>query len=128
MWALLAAICWGIWGLFSGIAQKQGTPLGLLAGVLLFEALLMLPFVGQVKQSFSWALVGAAVFGTAAYGAYFMALKSGGPVGNVVAISALYPAVAVLLALVFLQEGITIQKGIGVMLAIIAIALLTANK
>jgi bacterial/archaeal transporter family protein len=127
IWALIATLCWGVWAVLSGLAQKQGTALGLVTGIFIIETLFLLPFVGQVKQSLSWALVGAAFFGSAAYAAYFMALESGGPAGSVVAVTALYPAIAAVLAVYVLHEGITVQKAVGLVLAIIAIILITAK-
>lgn len=56
--------------------------------------------------------------------AYFFALKRGGA-GEVTTVTALYPALTLLLSVFFLQEGMTYRKGIGVALALISFIILS---
>jgi bacterial/archaeal transporter family protein len=53
------------------------------------------------------------------------ALRSGGPVGQVSVVTALYPALTLTLSMIFLGESLTIKKGIGIVLALISVALLS---
>jgi len=48
------------------------------------------------------------------------ALRSGGPVGQVTILSTLYPALTLLLSMIFLGETLSVKKGIGVVLAVIS--------
>jgi transporter family protein len=56
--------------------------------------------------------------------AYFYALKNGGA-GEVTTVTALYPALTLLLSFIFMGEGITIKKGIGIGLALLSVFLLS---
>lgn len=127
-WQLLAvasAIGWGVWGFTSGSAASKGGAMGLLAATVLVEVVLLLPFVGAVPRAFSWSLVGVAVSGLIAYGAFYAALTAGGPVSVVVTVSALYPAVTVALAYVFRGERLSTAQLCGLVLAVTSIVLLT---
>ncbi len=55
----------------------------------------------------------------------FLQAVSKGPVSLAVPISALYPVLAVLLARIFLQETITSKQGLGIVLSIIAVILIS---
>jgi transporter family protein len=129
-WQLLAiasAIGWGVWGFASGSAASKGTAVGLLTGTVLVEVVLLLPFVGAVPRSFSWPLVGVAVSGLIAYGAFYAALTAGGSVSVVVTISALYPGVTVALAYLFRGERLSTAQLVGLVMAVISIILLTRD-
>lgn len=52
------------------------------------------------------------------------ALRSGGAVGQTSVVTALYPALTLVLSMIFLGESLTIKKGIGIVLALISVALL----
>ena len=53
------------------------------------------------------------------------ALKSGGEVGSTTILCALYPALTLILSMMFLGEQLTIKKGIGIALALISFSLLS---
>ena len=55
---------------------------------------------------------------------FFMALKAG-KASMVVPLTALYPAVAVVLSVLILHESLTFQQALGVTLAIIAVMLIS---
>jgi bacterial/archaeal transporter family protein len=57
--------------------------------------------------------------------AYFYALKAGGSAGETATLTALYPALTLLLSYLFLGEQLSIKKGIGMALALISIFFLT---
>jgi bacterial/archaeal transporter family protein len=56
--------------------------------------------------------------------AYFFALKRGGA-GEITTVTALYPALTLVLSMIFLQEGMSIRKGIGVLLALLSVFILS---
>lgn len=53
------------------------------------------------------------------------ALKSGGDVGSTTILTALYPALTLILSMLFLGEQLTIKKGIGIALALVSFTLLS---
>jgi bacterial/archaeal transporter family protein len=111
----------------SGIAARRGSAIGLLTGVVLIEMLALIWFIGEVRAAFSWALVLTALCGLAAYGAFYAALRAGGASGVVVTISALYPAITVILGWLFLGNAPSGRQILGLLLALAAIWLLTAG-
>ena len=52
------------------------------------------------------------------------ALRAGEPAGKVVALTSVYPAITLLLSCLFLGEPITVKKVVGIVLAIVAVAIL----
>ena len=52
------------------------------------------------------------------------ALKAGGDVGKTSVVTALYPAVTLLMSMAFLKETLSIKQGVGIILALISVALL----
>lgn len=120
-WAIVSTALWGAAGMLSSTASKTGTVWGVWAGVTLCEALVVLPVVRQVPASASWAMVGVGVMGALAYGAFFMALRDPAtPVAPVVAITAMYPLVTAVMALLLLNEHLSFQQWAGVVLAVAA--------
>lgn len=55
--------------------------------------------------------------------AYFYALKKGGA-GEITTVTALYPALTLLISMLFLKETINYKQGIGVFLALVSFVLL----
>lgn len=55
---------------------------------------------------------------------YFFALRKGGA-GEVTTVTALYPALTMALSMIFLQEGLSLKKGIGMALAILSFIILS---
>ena len=55
----------------------------------------------------------------------FLYAASRGPISLVAVLSALYPIIAIVLAVLFLNEAITIKQGLGIVLGIGAMILLT---
>lgn len=55
--------------------------------------------------------------------AYFFALKKGGA-GEITTVTALYPALTLLMSMLLLKETISLRQGIGVALALISFILL----
>lgn len=56
----------------------------------------------------------------------FLYAASKGPISLVAVISALYPVIAIVLAMFFLNETITIKQGLGIVFGIVAMTLLTS--
>ncbi len=132
IYALVALFFWGVWGFLAKMAsQVMSSYTLLLLGML--GASVVLPIYLSLFFShlrFSWnnpvyycaPLAGAA----SALAAFFFYLAvSKGEASRVVAITATYPVVTLILAFFFLGEQITVQKSIGVVITIIGILLLS---
>lgn len=128
-YAILTVVVWGIWGLFSKIASNYAKPRQALifqtVGVLAFGLVVLAVEKFRIEWSlpgFSWAaLAGFLVF--VGFLTFFAALEQG-KASTVVTLSALYPLVTIVLSIVFLREKLTTRQGIGILLALIASALL----
>jgi bacterial/archaeal transporter family protein len=128
--ALIATAVWGFWGLFPKIAAKTLSPLN----VIVFQAIGNL---GVALAVLAWLrfqptfeprgvkfAVLSGVAGTLGSIFYIMA-ASRGRISVVVALTALYPVVTILLAALWLQEPISLKDGIGMGVAIAAILILS---
>ena len=128
--SLLALGLWGVWG-FLGKVASQHLPapqvyLLAISGHLVLGGYLLVGKLGAV----SWQPGGVA----AALGAglamalallFFFAALARGPATVVVPLTALYPAVAVVLSWIFLQETLTLRQLVGLALALAAAWLLS---
>jgi transporter family protein len=73
---------------------------------------------------FSWAALGG-FFAFVGFLTFFAALDKG-DTSTVVTLSALYPMVTILISIAFLHERLTQRQGVGIVLALIASALLAS--
>lgn len=135
-WSLLTIVLWGTWGLVSKIASAG---VDAYVNQLLYTAGIvpLMIFVAwtvykerssetpQVRaQGVFWAFL-TGILGGVGNIFFFQALVKGGKASVVAPVTALFPMVTVLLALVFLKERLGRVQWIGLMLAFIAIYLLS---
>lgn len=128
-WAFGALICWGIWGIFPKIASEYLHPSSVLfwesaAGGIFGMTLALL--VGGKPEFESRGIFFACLIGVAAMiGAYFnINAAKLTTATNVVAVTALYPIVTVLIAAFFLRESLTLRHVIAICLAVCATILI----
>jgi uncharacterized membrane protein len=69
------------------------------------------------------ALLGAIMMGIGSI-AYYFAIKKGG-VGEIAAVTSLYPALTLTLSMIFFHEEMTWRKGLGIGLALISAVVLS---
>ncbi len=128
--SLLALILWGVWGFLGKVAsQSLSAPavyLLTISGHLVVVAFILIKGLGPV----AWqpAGVGAALgSGIAMAVALLVFLKAlaRGPALVVVPLTALYPAVTVILSWLFLKETLTLRHLLGLALALGAVWLLS---
>ena len=129
--ALIAFFAWGLWAFLPKIAVNYINP----KSVILYEiigallvGLIVLFSLGFKVETHPKGIVLAAITGALGFTgslAYVYAL-SRGPVAVVSMFTALYPIATVLLAYLFLQEMLTLKQAVGVVLALIAIYLLSS--
>ena len=132
-WLFYGIVCitfWGVWGFLAKIATKFLGPrqLFIYQGIGNLCVVLVIAFY-EKKIDFNWTgsllalLVG--ILGMLGALSFWNAIKTG-PVAVTSSITALYPSVAVILALIFLKETLSIKQIIGIILALIAGVLLAS--
>ncbi len=130
IFTFLALLMFGLWSFFPKLANKYVDPLsGLLwsiVGTLVVGVPILLAMRSRLQVNIHGSIFGiltgvVAVLGTLFF---FFAVRDV-KVSIVVAITALYPAVVILLARIFLKEAVTFTNLIGIVVAIIAVVLLS---
>ena len=130
IFSILAVVFWGFWGFFIKLAATQ------LSWQQVFIVTSSITFVFSlltfviVKPSFeigsqgvNYALI-AGVLGALALIFFNMAIKEGNAI-IVVPLTSLYPVITVVLSYFILSEKLTFTKGFGIILALIAIVLVS---
>lgn len=130
-WSLATIVLWGLWGIQSRMALDRVSPW---VNQVLFPAGLIPPVLwlaatGRARHPARWqagALFGfiTGVFGGLGNIAFYLALAEGGKVSIVTPITSLFPLVTVVLARLVLHEAISRSQAAGVILSIVAIAML----
>lgn len=128
--ALLALFSFGLWGLFTKLAvihidsktaliyQALGVAV---VGIIMLYNMNFKPATDT--KGISWALLTGFAYGIGCL-FYFIA-ASKGKIITVVTLTALYPLVTILLACLLLKEVIHFKQGLGIVLAFIAIMLMS---
>ncbi len=134
LYALTTTIFWGIWGALIELPERAGFPATL---VYIVWSLTMIPCAIAGLAIIKWKLdtdlrsilLGSTIGLTGAGGqiALFQALADG-PAYLVFPIISLSPAVTVLLSIFFLKESTTKRHWSGIILALIAIVLMSFQK
>lgn len=120
---------WGIGSLFYKLATNNTHPI-MVSAIVASVSLVVMPlafiFVKFPKEingaGILYAVLGALCMDIGTL-AYFYALKRS-EAGLTTTITALYPALTLILSMIFLHEGITIKKAIGIGLALISFIIL----
>lgn len=132
VYALFSTFLYGLWGFFSKLATNHIDSYSVLIyetfGVILV-ALSVLVKIGFRPQIDGWGIFYAFLVGICGIVAtlFFFLAVSQGKVAVVVTLTALYPVVSILLAVVILKEPITLRQAIGIALAI-TVMLLCATE
>ena len=130
----LAVLLWGIWGFCGKIATRYNPPLAVTAiSYLTFPLASLLLFMAQSRlggPAIDWGLPAvtaillttvAAILGSVSY---YLALAHA-PASVVVSLTAIYPAVTVVLAMAFLGERLTWLQGLGLLLLVVGTCLVS---
>ncbi len=134
-WFILSLIvmsCWGIWGLFGKLASRSVSSQNLMLlssfGYLLIFLLSIILFHKYFSFEFNnvdhWYAILGGFIGSAGGLILFFAISKG-EASKVVCISAMYPAITVILSFAVLKEDITLYKVFGIMFALIGVFLLS---
>jgi bacterial/archaeal transporter family protein len=134
VFSLLTIGCWGAWGVVSKLASDDVDAntnqllftLGLLPLIAVaLRSSRLAAGAGDVRRAgIGWAFLTGILGGTGNI-AFFRALVVGGQASIVVPVTALFPLVTVILALVFLRERLGLLQKIGLALALVAIYLIS---
>jgi transporter family protein len=133
-YSLLTIVCWGAWGAVSKIASggvdantnQIFFTLGLLPLMAYVARSARLKSAGERRAGIGWAFLTGILGGTGNI-AFFQALGVGGQASVVVPATALFPLVTVILALTFLRERLGRAQMVGLLLALMAIYLLSMD-
>jgi len=132
IYAILAALCWGIWGVVAKLISEDVNPF---MNHLLFTGgmLITLPFVLR-KCKWSQFNVKGILWGCVAGGfaiagniAVFYAFSNGGQASIVIPVTNLYPLVTILIAVIAFKERLSWVNVSGIFLAIPAILFLSGE-
>jgi len=136
LWSLATILLWGTWGLVSKIASggMDAYLNQLLYTVGLFPLMVFVGWTvskrsaGEAREGRNrgifWAFL-TGILGGLGNLAFFQALVKGGTASVVAPVTALFPVVTVLLAVVFLRERLGRVQWLGLALAFVAIYLLS---
>ena len=128
--SLVAMVCWGVWGLFLKLALKyfNWQQTFVVTSILTLTASLLIllwskPMINVGSTGFVYSLA-AGVLGLVALLAFYSAIGSGKAI-IVVPLTALYPVVTTILSYLILREEISLIKGLGIVLALVALLLVS---
>lgn len=136
-WSLATIVLWGTWGLVSKIASdgvdaysNQLLYTAGLAPLMIFVAITVHRQKANEDRAarragIFWAFL-TGILGGVGNIAFFQALVKGGEASVVAPVTALFPMVTVILALIFLRERLGRVQWAGLLLAFVAIYLLSA--
>ena len=136
---VLIALCivlWGVWGISSKLSNMHNAPVFVTLASNILYALLSLPLLFKLKNesapinwslpAISWILL-TGIVGVSAKLIFNYALSKGSA-SVVVPATAIFPVVTVLLAVFFLKEKISIVQGLGMLLCVAGVYLVTSGK
>jgi len=118
-------ICWGIWGFAEKKALEHGTPWQTLFASLVFKTVFSLPLIALIfyfiagpqgffikQQVWLWMFIAVFTNGVAIIVIRFVLKKWGA--GIVIALTAVYPIITMILAFVFLKEHLALTQVFGI--------------
>jgi transporter family protein len=132
LYSILTVLCWGLWGVFSGLASAYSRPRQTLifqaVGVIVVVAIVLGLEQFQIQRTAAgfWWSVAAGAVNFVGFLAFFAAVQKG-KVATVISLSSLYPVVTILLSMLFLHEKISKREGLGIAFALTAGWLLSAK-
>lgn len=129
LWTLLAMVTFGAWGFFPKLAVSYISPQsaiiyqvlgGLFVGIVSLAILNFKPETHPMGIVYAFLTGITGVLGTL----FYYAAASRGQISIVVSLTALYPLITILLAIIFLHETLVLKQVIGLCFAVAAIVLL----
>ena len=135
LWSLVALVSWGIWALLSKLigdalsaAQSQAlSTIGLLPVMAVLASGKSGSRVSSSRRGIAPALA-AGILSCLGNVAYYHALNMGGKAATVIPLTALYPLVTIVLALLLLKESLNTTQLAGIAISLAAIYLLNVQS
>lgn len=130
IYSIACIILWGLWGVVFKIAYKSLSWIQIyfLSSIASFSVTIATYILYRENISFtnkaSYIALSAGLLGGLGYLFFIKALENGKS-SIVLPLTAMYPAITVILAIVFLGEKISIYQLIGIILALIAVIFLS---
>jgi transporter family protein len=132
--SIITLVLWGVWGVLLKRVSVRGEWWEVYVAtnsaiVVVLSAILVWKGMGSiVSHGVNWLALAfiTGAMGTLGYIFLVLALNWGGKASIVVPLTSLYPAVTAVLSLLVLGESITLRQGLGIVLAVIAIVLLSS--
>ena len=127
-WTLMTLLTWGIWAILSNLLSKQitspahsqvATTLGILPVVVMLWMMKDSSAAGNKRRGLLLAL-GSGIVSCLGNIAFFDLFGRGAKAAAVIPLTALYPAVTVLLAVPILKERLNLTQWIGLVLTLVA--------
>src|SRR5215208_6869986 len=132
LFTMAAISLWGFYGVAFKLAADRMPPLPgqVISSIgLLIPALFLFRSVARERSDRAglWIGFGSGLFGAAGNLALFASLNEGGKAAVVFPLTALYPLITVVIAIIFMRETARLIQGLGMILAILAVVLLSAE-
>lgn len=133
VFAILAALCWGIWGILAKFISSDISPyvnhllftIGMLVTVPLVIRKCKISTINI--KGIVWGLI-AGVLAVAGNIAVYKSFGSGGLAAVVIPVTNLYPLVTIVIALLVLKEKMHWLNGIGILIVVPAIIMLSGQS
>lgn len=133
--ALGALLLWGVWGASLKIVSQKApwhqVYLATNTGILIVMAVIALrygvPAPGEYPVRWLMTAVATGLAGTLGFLLLVLSLEMGGEASIVIPLTSLYPAVTTVLGTTLLGEHLTPRKALGIVLALVAIILLSRD-
>jgi transporter family protein len=129
--AVVTLILWGVWGLLQKLATNQMSPrnvyLVAVAGMIVVALVVFATGDSLLQMNIRGISLALLAGICSSLGGYlFLDAVSRGKASVVIPFTALYPLVTIILSFTVLNETITAKQGLGIVLALISMALLAA--
>jgi len=130
--SIITIITWGFVGFFLKLASKYSswTEIYIVSNVALFVVSLLLfisqkPSISVGSHGFNYAMIGGIMMSLAAI-TFYIAIQVGKAI-IVIPLTSLYPVVTIVLSYLILHEEISLTKGFGIILAVLALVLVAID-
>ena len=129
IYSLICLVLWGLWGAILKLAYGGGNWVQVYFASALssFMVALTIFIISRPEipmDRFTGFALLAGIFGGLGYVAFVKALETG-KASIIIPLTAIYPAITAVIALAFLNEKISMLKGLGIALAVVAAILLS---
>lgn len=124
-----AFVLWGLWSFIPKITTRYIGPKSamlfeVLGGIIIATIILFsLKFKPDIHPKGILLAMMTGILGFSG-ALFFLYAASKGPISLIAVLSALYPVITVALAMLFLNESISIKQGVGIILGLVAMILI----